>query len=192
MVKSPNRGSTKGFTLIELLIIIGIIGFLASAILVAVDPVRRIGEARNAKRWSEVNGILNAILTKQVDDRASYTGSTNYPIIASDTLGQLIIDIPADTAGNPTCVGQVPATVCPAKTFDVAALHVAQCYVNLGVSGASALVPTYLAQVPLDPNGGATTNSKYYLQKYLSGRIEVGACAPDTISGSPVTIKVIR
>ncbi|MFA6604130.1 MAG: prepilin-type N-terminal cleavage/methylation domain-containing protein, partial [Patescibacteria group bacterium] len=60
MVKSPRLRSAKGFTLIELLIIIGIIGFLASAILVAVDPVKRIQDARNAKRWSEVNGILNA------------------------------------------------------------------------------------------------------------------------------------
>jgi len=71
----------KGFTLIELLIIIGIIGFLAAAILVAVDPVRRIQEARDSKRWAEVNAILNAILTKQVDERAYYQGYSTAPIL---------------------------------------------------------------------------------------------------------------
>jgi len=187
MVKSPSRGA-KGFTLIELLIIIGIIGFLASAILVAVDPVKRIQDARDAKRWSEINGVLSAILTKQVDDRAAYTGSTNYPIVASDTVGQMIIDVPADGAGVPTTCVALPAATCTAKAFNNAGTA-AVCYVNLGYTGGTnPLVPTYLAQVPLDPNGGVAANTKYYLQKYLSGRIEVGACAPDQAA----TIKVIR
>src|SRR5688572_17838306 len=64
----------KGFTLIELLIVIGIIGFLAAAVLVAVDPVKRIQDSRDAKRYSEANAILNAVLTKQVDDRKLHNG----------------------------------------------------------------------------------------------------------------------
>ncbi len=176
----------KGFTLIELLIIIGIIGFLAAAILVAVDPVKRLGDARNAKRVSEVNAILNAILQKQVDDKDYFVGSPNYPVVESDTLGQLIIDIPADTAGNTACTGLVPATVCPAKAFSTATA--AGCYVNLGATGGTnPLVPNYLAAVPLDPDGGLTTNSKYYLQKYTSKRIEIGACDPDP--GAVISVK---
>lgn len=61
-----------GFTFIELLIVIGIIGFLAAAILVAVDPVKRIQDARDARRYSDINAILNAILKKQVDDRVLF------------------------------------------------------------------------------------------------------------------------
>ena len=73
--------NSKGFTLIELLIVIGIIGFLAAAVLVAVDPVKRIQDSRDARRYSETNAILNAILTKQVDDRALYSGHTAAPIL---------------------------------------------------------------------------------------------------------------
>jgi len=178
----------QGFTLIELLIVIAIIGFLAAAILVAVDPVKRIQDARNARRWSEVNGILNAILNKQVDDRAVYGGSTNYPLASSDTNVQIIIDVPGDGTGNaPLCTSRATTDCSATKPISIATA--AGCYVNLGATGGTnPLVPNYIAQVPEDPNGGTTTNTKYYIQKYTSGRIEVGACAPD----QGVTIKVLR
>lgn len=81
----------QGFTLIELLIVIGIIGFLAAAVLVAVDPVRRIQESRDARRYAEVNAILNAVLTKQVDDRKVYNGADDARIITSQTNSQVIV-----------------------------------------------------------------------------------------------------
>ncbi|EKD47532.1 MAG: hypothetical protein ACD_66C00019G0006, partial [uncultured bacterium] len=42
----------KGFTLIELLIVIAIIAILAAAIFVALDPVTRFQEARDARRYN--------------------------------------------------------------------------------------------------------------------------------------------
>src|SRR5687768_161535 len=75
-MRVPMRGEprSKGFTLIELLIVIGLIGFLAAAVLLAVDPVKRIQESRDSRRSSETNALLNAILTKQVDDSGLYSG----------------------------------------------------------------------------------------------------------------------
>ena len=74
----------KGFTLIELLIVIGIIAILAAIIYVAVDPARRLAEARNAERWSSVNSILNAYLKSTVDNAgtppATLTAGTSYMI----------------------------------------------------------------------------------------------------------------
>jgi prepilin-type N-terminal cleavage/methylation domain-containing protein len=105
----------KGFTLIELLIVIGIIGFLAAAILVAVDPVKRIQDARNAKRWAEINAMLNAILTKQVDDKAVFNGRDSAPIITSNAYSQVIVynDAAIDcsaAATKPNCPGQTLTT----------------------------------------------------------------------------------
>ena len=64
----------KGFTLIELIIVIAIIAILAAAIFVALDPARRLNESRNARRYSDVTNILDAVVKYQVDnDGTHYT-----------------------------------------------------------------------------------------------------------------------
>jgi prepilin-type N-terminal cleavage/methylation domain-containing protein len=90
-MKNIMHTEEKGFTLIELLIVIAIIGFLAAAVLVAVDPVKRIQDSRDSRRFSEANAILNAILTKQVDDRAIYAGTPLAPIVTSATNAQVVV-----------------------------------------------------------------------------------------------------
>ena len=52
----------KAFTLIELLIVIAILGILAAAILVAINPSKRIKQARDAQRKSDINVITNALI----------------------------------------------------------------------------------------------------------------------------------
>lgn len=159
------NSTKRGFTLIELLIVIGIIGFLAAAILVAVDPVKRVQDARNAKRWSEVNGMLNAILNKQVDDRSLFNGSV--PVIRDGTTAAQIIV--STGAGLAACNTRTCAAV---TTLNLSSTD--SCYANL-----SALAPTYIAEIPVDSNGGASTDTHYYIRRGTEGRVEIGSCNPD-------------
>lgn len=62
---------SKGFTLIELLVVIAIIAILATVVFVALDPVTRFADARNSRRWNDVNNILTAVHQYIVDNDGS-------------------------------------------------------------------------------------------------------------------------
>lgn len=182
----------KGFTLIELLIVIAIIGFLAAAILVAVDPVRRIQESRDARRSEETTSILNAVLNYQTDNREQYDGETDAPIITQggDNVQVIVRDISGvdcnTQATRPGC--DQPMDVTPA--FPGPNL---KCVAHL-----SGVVPQYIAELPIDPRGEGkqlcetgtvcTTNGDmilgdhntgYYIARTAGGRLEIGACKPE-------------
>lgn len=62
----------RGFTLIELLIVIAVIGVLAAVVLIAINPVRRLAQARDAGRKSDVGQIATA-------SQAYYVTNGRYP-----------------------------------------------------------------------------------------------------------------
>ncbi len=194
------KRNNKGFTLVELLIVIGIIGFLAAAILVAVDPVKRIQDSRNSQRWSEVNSILNAVLKKQVDDRALYNGDSAAPIITSADYAQVIVEDATDIVCNVESTRPGCDTALDVSAAD--ADCVAQLFENTS-PGTEHLNPTYLAEMPTDP-GDATcldsgdctafgdivigdSNSGYYIKRSTGNRIEIGACQPE--QGATISVK---
>ncbi len=59
----------KGFTLIELLLVIGIIAILAAIVIVAINPTRQLGQARDTQRANSVRTILNAATQYYVDNQ---------------------------------------------------------------------------------------------------------------------------
>jgi len=143
----------KGFTLIELLIVIGIIAFLASAIFIAVDPAKRFAEARNARRWTDVSSILEAVLEYAVDNGGTLPAGIDNAVGTVQVLG---------TNASGCDSG------CGAKTSVSACLDLS-----------SALVDEYLSAIPKDPLTGTDGFTDYYLNKTTKGRIEVGACDPE-------------
>lgn len=61
--------SKTGFTLVETLIVMTIIAVLFLVVIFALDPAYRFAEARNAKRWSHVSSLSNAMYTYIVDTK---------------------------------------------------------------------------------------------------------------------------
>jgi len=55
----------EGFTFIETLIVIGIVGLLATTVVVGVNPARRFEEARDKQREIHLQTILSAIEQKR-------------------------------------------------------------------------------------------------------------------------------
>lgn len=66
-----SRLTRSGFTLIELLLVIGIIAILASIVIVAINPKKQLGDARDTQRRADVNTILNAISQYTVDNKGN-------------------------------------------------------------------------------------------------------------------------
>ncbi len=52
---------SKGFTLIELLIVIGILGILAAAVVIVLNPGELLAQARDAGRIADMNSLNSAI-----------------------------------------------------------------------------------------------------------------------------------
>lgn len=130
----------SGFTLIELLIVIVIISALAVTVFVALNPVKRTQDAREARRTSDVETILTAIHEYIVDNKGALPAglTTGMAITQLGTAGAgcnlVAANVPAAwTTTSPTC--QIAATAC----------------VNL-----TAPLATYLKAIPVDPKGATS------------------------------------
>ncbi|MEK7571210.1 MAG: prepilin-type N-terminal cleavage/methylation domain-containing protein [Patescibacteria group bacterium] len=119
----------KGFTLIELLIVIVIISALAVTVFVALNPVQRLKDSRDARRTSDVETILTGIHQYIVDNKGSLpTGLTTS--MAETQLGTGASGCTISTGG---C--SVAAAACVDLTTPLA---------------------KYLKSIPIDPLGGTT------------------------------------
>ncbi|OHA47881.1 MAG: hypothetical protein A2806_02465 [Candidatus Terrybacteria bacterium RIFCSPHIGHO2_01_FULL_48_17] len=163
----------KGFTLIELLLVVVIIGILAAAIFVALDPGRRLGETRDGARASDVTAILDAVKLHQFDNGGAYHAN-----------------IAGQAAGTPyMVVDGAPAGGCPALACAEQALGAGNC-----VNYSFVVTDGYLGEVPVapqTPGGPAYTAAEagYYSIRNANGTLEIGAC--DVEEGAS-TIRAVR
>ncbi|MBU0981698.1 prepilin-type N-terminal cleavage/methylation domain-containing protein [Patescibacteria group bacterium] len=164
--------SRKAFTLIELIIVIAIIAILAAAIFVAIDPARRLHEARNARRRSDVVTILEAVKKHQVDNEGALFSS-----LESATAGVYYM------IGSGCSYGE-PVGFCGAATVEGDCMDITQ--VGSG----------YLADLPYDPLTGSASGTDYYIMKGTHNEVYVGACDPEGEgaggTGTAPTIDVAR
>ncbi|MEK7534560.1 MAG: type II secretion system protein [Patescibacteria group bacterium] len=98
----------KAFTLIELLIVIAVLGILAAAIIVAINPVKKINQAKDSNLKSDMGQLVNALQIYFTS--TGTTGTPAYPatLIVLLTAGELKT-MPKQQAGATPCTSVNPA-----------------------------------------------------------------------------------
>lgn len=92
----------KGFTLIELLIVIAIVGVLAAVVLIAINPAKRLAQARDSGRKNDVGQMA-------VASQAFFTTTGRYPSdVAELTTSEDLKTAPTAPSGG-VCTGTAGA-----------------------------------------------------------------------------------
>lgn len=160
-----NKTNT-GFTLIELLIVISIIAVLAAVIFVALDPLTRFRDSRDAARWQDISAVINSIKIDQVDNGGEYLTQ-----ITNTNAGEVYMIV--DGAVVAGCDDQ--NTAC-----DTNVTSDGNC-VNL----ADLVTEGYLGDVPVSSEGSgnwSSTITGYTLQRDTTGIITIRSCESENSS----------
>ena len=98
--------NNKGFTLVELLIVIAIIGILVTIVVIAVNPLQLLNNARDARRRSDLNQI-KAAMQLYYNDCKDYPATIPFGAQFGPIAGGVTCDdnttymrqVPNDTSG---------------------------------------------------------------------------------------------
>jgi len=165
-----------GFTLIELLVVIGILAILLAITLIALNPTQHFQGARNAQRSSDVTAILDGVYEYE----AKNTGNLPPSVASLDTNAHAL-------SNNTTKYNTSNSDPNPLRN---------QAPVNL----CSDIVPTYLADLPKDPDtnfssqtpssgsacAATTYDTGYTIAKSVSGRFTISA--PGAENGANIAV----
>jgi prepilin-type N-terminal cleavage/methylation domain-containing protein len=174
--------SGAGFTLIELLIVIAIIAILASVIFVALNPLKRFRDSRDAVRYEDVRNIMDAISLYQIDNDGQSLEAINE---LADNIVYMIVDGNSSAAMSNGCDDN--DTICDSNVHSDASCVDLDGLVDSG----------YLADIPVSPVGDVTwddgdTNGDegtgYTLMTSSSGAILIQACESEDAD----EIKILR
>ena len=94
----------RAFTLIELLVTIAIVGVLAALVLVAINPARRLAQARDSGRKSDIGAIATALQAYFTSNNGSYP-------TALQGLAQLVVSQDLKNNPNPPNPEAAPGTI---------------------------------------------------------------------------------
>lgn len=140
----------NGFTLIELIIVVFIISLVAAAIIIAINPAKRIGESNNSRRWADLSSISKAVDLYSADNGGAPS------IFSSSTVAVGMKVVLCDSSATLTCDGDTYGCL---------------------VVDDSSFLGSYLPSLPVDPEKSNASDTGYYMTRESNGAISFGACS---------------
>ncbi len=138
----------SGFTLLELIIIVTIILALGAATFIWIDPVERIGQAKQARRQDDVM-TLSAAFT---DYAQSHKGAL--PVLGAVTTEKKVI-----------CNNQTEALLACDTSSEYCLKIDDTDFFNKNITN-----------LPIDPDKSSDSDTGYYIEKDANDNIIIGAC----------------
>ena len=164
---------TKGFTLIELLVVIAVIGVLAGAIIVAINPTEQLARGRDTGKKSTTQQVANAV-------NAYYAANSGImPVNTAGWMGTL-------TASGDLKVLPAAATPTCASTGNASA-QLGYCYITQGSSSNFAVFAALESISERSKcSANPTVTSAFFL--YSSSDAKAGTvCAPAGGNSQPAS-----
>ena len=163
-MSSKLQSFTKGFTLIELLVVIAVIGVLAGAIIVAINPTEQLARSRDTAKKSTISQLADAV-------NAYYAANSGVmPVNTTGWISTLV------TSGDFKVLPAIASSVC--TTSGNASAQQGFCYITQGSSSNFAIFAA-LDSISEKSKCSAnpTVTSAFYL--YSSSDAKSGTvCAP--------------
>jgi len=141
------RASQSGFTLVQLIVTVSVVVALGAAAFIWIDPVVKIGKAKDERRRHDV-----LIVAKAINDYANDHNGV-LPVLGEVTTAKKVF---CETQGGSLLSCGADSQYC--------------------LKADSQFLADFLPQLPLDPDKTAGTDTGYYLQKDANNKLVVGAC----------------
>lgn len=145
---------SRGFTLVQLLVSMSILLVLAAAVFLWIDPLARIGQAKDVNRTKDVGIIATALNTYAKEHNGMM------PVLGKITTDKRVL-CASGTSGPYNDTG----VTCAGDTSWCLPIDDADFY-------------KYLVELPYDPDKSSTADTGYYISKDSNNNLIVGACDP--------------